>query len=265
MLGTGAKRLAIWCGYFLLIAAALFVAGWAFGKIWQGVLPVFLALLIASVLWPLTAGLKRVGLPYAAGAAVSLLGGVGIVAGLVSLIAPGVLSQWPALSSQAVAGVEKLQQWVAGPPLNLRDEQLNRWIEQGLDYIQGRSGDILSQALTFGGSLGSGVVTLLLTLVLTFFFLKDGPNFLGFVRRAVGRRAGFHSTELLTRLWNTLSGYIRTQAVVSLVDAVFIGLGLVILGVPLAFPLAVLTFAWLYRWCGHGGALAVLVTGVRAA
>ena len=44
------------------------------------------------------------------------------------------------------------------------------------------------------------------------------------------------------RSWNTLAGFIRTQAIVSLVDAIFIGLGLLILGVPLAPVLAVITF-----------------------
>lgn len=262
VIGAGMRTLAIWSGYFLLVAAATLVFGWVVSKFWEGLLPVVLALLVASVLWPVTAALKRIGVPYALGAAISLLGGIGVFAGLISLIAPGVASQWPDLSSRAVQGVRRLQEWAAGPPLNLRDEQLNQWITQGLDYLQARSGDIASQALSFGGSVGSGIVTMLLTLVLTFFFLKDGHLFLGFVRRIVGRRAGFHSTELLTRLWVTVSGYIRTQAIVSLFDAMFIGLGLLLLGVPLAFPLAVLTFiAGFIPIVGAftAGALAVLV------
>lgn len=262
VIGTGGRTLAIWCGYFLLIAAATLVAGWVLGKFWEGILPVFLAILVASVLWPITGALKRAGVPYVLGALISLLGGLGLFAGLIWLIAPSVVSQLPDLSSRAVQGVRRLQEWAAGPPLNLQDEQLNEWITQGTNYLQSRSGEIASQALSLGGSVGSGIVTLLLTLVLTFFFLKDGPQFLSFTRRVLGRRAGFHSTELLTRLWMTVSGYIRTQAIVSFVDAVFIGLGLVLLGVPLAFPLAVLTFiAGFIPIVGAftAGALAVLI------
>ena len=48
--------------------------------------------------------------------------------------------------------------------------------------------------------------------------------------------------EVLQRMWATLGGFIRTQALVSFVDAVLIGIGLVILGVPLAYALAILTF-----------------------
>ena len=262
VIGEGGRWVAAWAGRFLLTAAALLAIGWIVGKFWSGILPALLALLFASVLWPVTAWLKKRGVPYVAGAAISLLGGFGLLAGLVWLIAPGIASQWSTLSGQAVKGVQQLQDWAAGPPLNLRDEQLNDWIDQGLAWLQGRSGELVTQVMSLGGSIGSGVVTLLLTLVLTFFFLKDGSNFLSFTRRIVGRKAGFHATELLTRLWNTISGYIRTQAIVSFVDALFIGLGLVVLGVPLAFPLAVITFiAGFIPMVGAitAGALAVLV------
>ncbi len=265
VIGEGAVRLAAWAYRFLIVAAAAFVLGWCLSQFSEATMPVLLALLITSVLWPFTAALKRAGVPYGFGAAASLLGGVGVVAGLVWMIAPSVMAQWPVLQTQAFVGIRRLQQWAAGPPLNLRDEQLNQWIVRGITYLQSNTGDIAWRVMSFGGSIGSAVVTLLLTLVMTFFFLKDGHRFLGFTRTVVGRRAGFHSTELLTRLWNTISGYIRTQAIVSFVDAFFIGIGLAILGVPLAFPLAVLTFmAGFIPMVGAvtAGALAVLVAMV---
>lgn len=92
------------------------------------------------------------------------------------------------------------------------------------------------------GAVASVGTTLVLTLILTFFFLKDGDQFLPFVRKYSGVRAGWHLTEVLMRSWNTLSGFIRTQAIVSAVDAVFIGVGLILLGVPLWPVLAVITF-----------------------
>ncbi|GAA4890068.1 hypothetical protein GCM10025789_03170 [Tessaracoccus lubricantis] len=262
VIGEGGRWVAAWAGRFILMAAAVLILGWLAQKFWSGILPVLFALLFASVLWPLTNWLKQRGVPYGVGSAISLLGGFGALAGLIWLIAPSIASQWSTLSGQAVKGVRQLQEWAAGPPLNIRDEQLNEWINQGLSWVQGRSGELFGQALNVTGSIGSGVVTLLLTLVLTFFFLKDGNSFLSFTRRIVGRKAGFHATELLTRLWNTLSGYIRTQAIVSFVDAVLIGLGLVVLNVPLAFPLAVITFmAGFIPMVGAitAGALAVLV------
>jgi predicted PurR-regulated permease PerM len=81
-----------------------------------------------------------------------------------------------------------------------------------------------------------------LVLVLAFIFVKDGPAFLPWLRREAGTEIGGHLTEVFSRSWKTLGDFIRVQAMVSFVDAFFIGLGLVLLGVPLAPALAVLTF-----------------------
>jgi putative heme transporter len=78
--------------------------------------------------------------------------------------------------------------------------------------------------------------------VLAFLFVKDGDRFLPWVRSFVGPRAGGHLYVLLDRVWGTLGGFIRGQVLVSLCDGLFIGIGLLIVGVPLALPLAVLTF-----------------------
>ena len=78
--------------------------------------------------------------------------------------------------------------------------------------------------------------------IISFFILKDGDKFLPWVRKYSGASIGWHATEVLTRVWKTLAGFIQAQAAVSFVDALFIGLGLWALGVPLAFVLAVVTF-----------------------
>ena len=63
-----------------------------------------------------------------------------------------------------------------------------------------------------------------------------------FVRVGQAVAAGERIAEVGNRAWDTLGGFIRTQALVALIDAVFIGGGLLLIGVPLAIPLAVLTF-----------------------
>jgi predicted PurR-regulated permease PerM len=78
--------------------------------------------------------------------------------------------------------------------------------------------------------------------VLCFFFLKDGPKWVPWLAAQTGPRAAPHVAALSLKTWSTLSEFIRQQALVGFVDAFFIGLGLLILGVPLVLPLAVLTF-----------------------
>jgi predicted PurR-regulated permease PerM len=92
------------------------------------------------------------------------------------------------------------------------------------------------------GAATSALVTLFTTIVVTFFLLKDGPRFVPWLRRTAGMPAAPHFAEVLQRVWSTLGGFIRTQALVSLVDAVLIGIGLLVLGVPLAYALAIITF-----------------------
>lgn len=242
VIGEGAKSFAWWCLRFLIVVAALVVLGYGLSQVGQAMIPVLLALLITSVLYPVTAVLKRWGVPYSLGAFASLLLGFVVIGGLVSIIAPSIVSQWPSLADQTVKGIRQIQDWAAGPPLNLHDELLNRYLQQLTGWLQGHSEDLVSFVLSVGGSVSSGIVTVVMTLVIVFFMLKDGHRFVGWVRTIVGRRGGFHVSELFARIWNTLSGYIRAQAIVSLVDAVFISLGLWLLGVPLAFPIGILTF-----------------------
>ena len=267
VIGEGAKAFAAWSGRFIIVVIALGLVGWGLSHVSGAIVPLMMALIVTSVLYPLTSGLKKLGVPYALGALLSLVTGVAVIGGLIGLIAPAVVSQWPMLAEQTVRGIRKIQNWASGPPLNLHDEQLDNWLQQFTSWLQGHSSDIVGFAVNIGGSVGTGVVTIVMTLVIVFFMLKDGHKFVDWVRIVVGRRGGFHVNELFTRMWNTLSGYIQAQAIVSFVDAVFIGLGLWFLDIPLAFPIAILTFlAGFIPIIGafSAGAVAVLVALVAA-
>ena len=188
------------------------------------------------------AWLRKHGIPAGLAAMIAILGSFGGFGFLIWLIAPSVASQSQTLYFQAFEGVQRLQLWLQGPPMNLDPSDLDDRIDTAAQWLQSKAGSIASEVFSGLGIASSVMVTMLVVLVLTFFFLKAGDKFLPWLRGMVGQRAGWHLTELLTRGWITLSGFIRAQALVSLVDAVFIGSGLIILGVPLALALAVLTF-----------------------
>lgn len=242
VIGSWLEATARWSLRAIIIGVGLFLALWLLGKVWVGVLPILLAMIVTTVLWPPVAFMVRHRVPPALAALVALLGSFAIIGGTVALVAPSVIDQSARLVEQAAAGIRKLQEWAAGPPINLENQQIESATEEAVNYLQGSSSQIAGGVFTGVAAVTSALVTLVLMLVLTFFFLKDGPAFLPWVRRLTGRNAGRHLTECSTRVWATISGFIRTQAVVSAVDAVFIGLGLVVLGVPLAGALAILTF-----------------------
>lgn len=226
----------------ILVAAALWVLFWVLGIIWVIVLPVLFALILCTVLWPPTGLLRRWGMPPALASLLVMLLGIGVIGGVISLIVPSVVNQVPDLAARATEGVRSLQEWVQGPPINLRDEQLDNMVHAVTERLQSSATTIASGVFTGLGTATSILVTLFTTIVLVFFFLKDGPRFVPWIKRTMGQPSGEHLGEVLTRVWNTLGGFIRTQAIVSAVDATLIGAGLFILQVPLAGVLIIITF-----------------------
>ncbi|WP_459611238.1 AI-2E family transporter [Corynebacterium urogenitale] len=262
VIGTSVRWFAGWCLRFLIMAIAAFVLFKVIGKLWAGILPILLSLIVCTVLWPVVRFLRKIYVPNALAVALTIVGFFAAIGGIFALIAPSAVDQSRALINQANDGIRTIQDWLAGPPLNLEETQLNDALDQATSWLQKQSGNIASEVAAGATATFSALVTLLVMLVLTFFFLKDGERFLPMVRRVTGRRVGWHLTEVLTRMWNTLGGFIRTQAIVSFIDALFIGIGLVILNVPLAGALAVLTFfAGFIPMVGAvtAGALSVLV------
>lgn len=262
VLNEWAKSTAKFAVRMIVIAIFIYALGKIVGALWAGVLPAILALIICTVLAPVASWMRRYGVPAGLAAITTLLGFVCVLATILMLIAPDVVSHSRILYLQALEGIQRLQLWLQSPPLNMNAEDLSEAINDIAQWAQNQAGAIAGGVFNGIGTAAGLSVTLMVITVLTFFFLKDGHRFLPWLRSATGGRSGLHATELLTRAWNTLSGFIRAQAIVSLVDAVFIGGGIWIVGVPMAFTLAVITFI-----CGFipivgavvAGALAVLV------
>jgi putative heme transporter len=241
-IGEGVTWAARWSLRAALVVLGLWMLVWLVGSLWSIVLPMLLATLVATVLWPPTRWLRRHKFPPAAAAAAVLVGGLLVLAGLVALIVVSVAGNIDEISQSAVGGVAAIQSWLAGPPLNLQQTQLDAALDTATQQLQSSISTISSGVLAGVSTVANGVINGLLTLVIAFFLIKDGPRFLPWLRAVAGDGAGGHLVEVSRRVWKTLGEFIRTQAVVSLVDAVLIGGGLLVLQVPLAIPLAVLTF-----------------------
>ncbi len=223
-------------------ALGLWVLFWVLGKTWVVLLPVLFAIVLCTVLWPPVRWLRDHRVPPAAAAVVMMLVGLGVIAGILAVIVPSIIDQVPDLASKATDGINKVYDWLQGPPLNIEDEQVDKVVDTIIGKVQSSATTIAAGVFSGVGTATSIIVTLFTTLVLVFFFLKDGPKFVPWLDRTVGRPAGYHLGEVLLRMWNTLGGFIRTQALVSFIDAFFIGIGLLILDVPLAWVLMVITF-----------------------
>lgn len=242
VVGEGFTFVTAWALRLIVVAGALWILWWALDKVWFGVLPILLALIVSTVLTPVVGFLRRIGMHGTLATVLTLILSLGVVVGVFAAIAPSIAEQSQEIFEQANDGVGAVRSWISGPPLNLDSAQIDEYLDSAIAWLQERS-SVAAGAVASGlGAVGSALVTLGLMIVLLFFFLKDGPKFLPWMRRTTGRTVGRHLTEALTRMWTTLGGFIRTQAIVSAVDAVLIAVGLLVFQVPLALTLGVLTF-----------------------
>ncbi|MDY5785656.1 AI-2E family transporter [Corynebacterium sp.] len=245
IIASDGRTAAAWGLRFIIIVAATALLLYLLKYLWVGILPALLALVVATVLWPPVRFLRnRIKAPAALAVSVVLLTFFGIIGALFALMAPMVRDQGGQLIAQAQTGIITLATWAEqrfdiGVIDSARVQEL---VQQATDFVRGQASNIASGVMSGLGMVASVGTTLVLTLILTFFFLKDGDRFLPWMRKYVGVKSGWHLTEAFMRSWNTLAGFIRTQAIVSAVDAVLIGIGLLLLGVPLWPVLAVLTF-----------------------
>lgn len=242
ILGQDGRWAAGWALRFIIMVAAGYLLWRGLALVWEGLLPVLLAIIVSTVLWPPVRWLRKHKVPSALSVVIVLITFFAILGGIFTAMAPSITTQSKDLAEQATKGIDQLQQWIQGPPLNIDLGHYNDIIDQISTFLQNRVTDIASRVVSGISTAGSIVVTFVLMLVLTFFFLKDGEGFLPMIRRTTGYNVGWHLTEVLTRIWNTLSGFIRVQAIISFVDASCICIGLLILHVPLAPALAVITF-----------------------
>ncbi|MDO5681984.1 MAG: AI-2E family transporter [Propionibacteriaceae bacterium] len=262
VISAGVRSVGRWAWSLIGIMIATAAIFWLLAKVTFGLIPIMVAIIICTVLYPVKNGLERLRFPSGLAAAVVTLGFVAIFGGLLASVAPGVVQQISTVVSQASRGLQELERWLAGPPLNVDSEQLQLITSQATSWLQGQASNIASGVYTGVSTVGNAIVTAVLTLMLVFFILKDGHRFLPALRVVTGRRAGQHLSEVLARVWSTLGAFIRTQAVVGAIDAIGIGIGLMFLQVPLALALAIITFLFSFVpivGAFTAGALAVLV------
>ena len=241
------------------VAAALAGAVWFLSLTQTIVMPVITAAIIASVASPLVGWLRRHGLPRGIGAALVLLGIVALAFGVGLIVITGISSQADGLSARLQEGASQLESWA-------RDLGVKAPTAADANAEASASVSGAFQALTQGllGSvdrLASLAVFLSFTALSLFFLLKDAPTIGAFVERHLGMPApAAHS--MLGRIAGSMRGYFLGVTIVAVWSALIVGAGALLLDVPLAGTIAVVTFLGGYvpyigAWTA--GAFAVLI------
>lgn len=238
----GVRIAASWAwrlGLILVVGGGLI---WLLSKISFLIIPVMVAALLAGLLSPVTRWLTRRRVPNGLAVALTVLGFLALIAGSLALVGRQLASGFGELWSQALAGVQQVQGWLGEGPLHLTADQIDKYIEDATAALQNNSSSILSGALSFGSTAGHFAAGLVLSLFVLVFFLLEGDRIWGFLVRLMPRKARAATDGAGRRGWTSMVSYARIQMFVAFVDAVGIGVGAAILGVPLALPLGVLVF-----------------------
>lgn len=236
------RKVAAWAWRLLVILAAVVALLWLIKHLEVIVVPVALATMVAALLLPAVDFMDRRGAPRGAAVALVLLGSFAVVGGILSFVISQFIEGAPQLVEQVTRSIDGLRNWLINGPLQLSKEQIDQAGNTAIEALQRNQEKLTTGALSTAGTLTELLTGALLVLFTLIFLLQGGRSIFSFVTKVFpghvrdrvrdAGRAGFHS----------LGGYMRATFLVALVDALGIGTGLAIMGIPLALPLASLVF-----------------------
>jgi predicted PurR-regulated permease PerM len=227
---------------FIVVIAALYPVVWLMGYLSAVVIPVSIALLLSALMAPAVAKLVAWRFPRGLATGIVLIAGLAILGGLLTFVITQFSSGLPQLQQQLNNSLNQIKDWLINGPLHLRQEQIQDFINQAIGFIQNNQSSLTTTALTTAGTIGEILTGFVLTLFVTIFFLAGGEHIYSFLVRGVPARVRKRVDVAGRRGFASLVSYIRATAAVAVVDAVGIGIGLWIVGVPLVIPLATLVF-----------------------
>jgi predicted PurR-regulated permease PerM len=254
---------AAWSWRLLLLGAAIYLIARILGILYIVVVPCIAALLLTALLQPLTAWLRRAGMPGLGATWATLLIAAAVLGGLVLLVTNRVSADYPTLVAEVKHTTTQVESLLSGPPFRVKSSTVKNLLNNIPGYLSKHKSLVEGTVVTGGKIAAEFFGGLVLMLFVTFFLIKDGERIwnwlLGAMRPETARRmdrAGHAS-------WLAVVYYMRGTVAVAAIHAIVVGLALWIMGVPLVIPLAVLVFvAAFVPLVGLlvAGTLAVLVT-----
>ncbi|WP_127793967.1 AI-2E family transporter [Agromyces sp. LHK192] len=238
----GMRLAAAWSWRLLLVGGVAAVVIFLIIQLRYIVIPLLVAVLLSALLVPLSQLLQRIRWPKWLAVTVSMLTALVVVGGLLTLGISQIVRGSDELADQSVVAWNDLRTWLVDGPLHLTETQIDDWLAQALQTIQSESSVIWSGALSVGSTVGHFLVGMLLALFATIFILIDGRGIWKWIVGIFPKRARAAVDGAGLSGWSTLQNFAKVQILVATIDAIGIGAGAALLGVPLAAPIAILVF-----------------------
>jgi predicted PurR-regulated permease PerM len=244
-------------GCLLLVAAAVFVVGTVAVRLASLTIAMVAAVLIAALLEPLVAALCRLRVPRGLGSLAAVL------MFLAAMLTPAVVlwrltvGQFTGIAGRIGEGLDRIRRLVTDV-LPVTAEQLDRAVAD----VRTRAGRLVSDPVSGALTVVEVLAAVVLALFVAFFLLKDGRAMRAWLLGQLPGRVREPTDAAFAAGWDTLTRYVRGTLLVAAIDALGIGVALLVIGVPFALPLALLVFvgsAVPYVGATVTGTVAVLV------
>jgi len=236
------RKAAAWSWRLLVILAAVAALLWLMWRLQVIVVPLALAVILTALLLPAVDRLDLWGMPRSGAVALVLLGGLSVFGGIMTFVVSQFISGLPDLVEQVTRSIDNATRWLIDGPLHLSREQIDNAGDTAIAALRDNQERLTTGALSTAATLTEIIAGALLMLFTLIFLLYGGRNIYDFLTKIVPVHTRNRVRDAGRAGFGSLIGYVRATFLVALVDAVGIGAGLAIIGVPLALPLASLVF-----------------------
>jgi putative heme transporter len=251
----GLQIAAAWSWRLILVIILLSGIAWLARYLSEVLIPVAVAIMLTALMLPVAEALKkgRWGLPRAAATAITVLGAVASIVGVLIVIGGQIAGQGPELSANVVNGFNKLSDWLNNGPLTnwLRNGPLHlsptwldssTWISRITDFLRASGSTVATYAAEVGAQVGHFLAGIAIALFALFYFIYDGRGIFTFLLKFFPRISRDRVDQAALKGWRSLSSYVRATILVALFDSIGVLIVALILGVPVAPALAALVF-----------------------
>jgi predicted PurR-regulated permease PerM len=235
-----------WSWRLIVVALVAWGLLWIANRFLLLVAPLMIGLLLAGLFMPAQRALLRLHVNRSLAALLVVVGGLAAISGTLYLVITAFVQGLPEMTARVEEGIEDLETWLRTGPFGLTDEDLEELIAQGQQWLNEHAQQLGAVGLAAVAGTVQVLTGVILAIVITFFFLRDGGRIWRFLVGMLPPRTRAPIAYAGEGAWGSLSGYVRATVLVALVDGLGIGLGLWILdltvGMPLVLPLAALVF-----------------------
>jgi putative heme transporter len=230
--------------------AVLAIVFWFFAVTASISVPLILAMVIGMISYPLVEKMVARRVPVAGAATLVLIFLLLVVKFAGWVVVNGVISQWPAIQTQLQAGVAEASAVLTSAGFNGDALKNTLTSPQTASTASAASGGL---ATSIGSAVASGLsgifalfFGLFIGAVLLFYVLTDWPGIASWIGGHMGGLPEDVGIGIVDDAVYALRGYFRATTITGLVVSVFIGAAMLLMGIPLAGAVVIVTFLTCY-------------------